>query len=100
MASTSHVFVLVLLAVGSALAQAAPARLQAAPRAAINPQPLPPRHLDASARDAINPQPLPPRHGDSRVLDAINPQPLPPRHSDAVPRNAAPQGYIGETERN
>jgi hypothetical protein len=100
MQSPFNVLVFAVLAAGAALTQAAPARVQAPPRAAINPQPLPPRHVDAGVRDVINPQPLPPRRGGSVLHDQINPQPLPPRTPDATARDAVSRAYIGETEKN
>lgn len=82
MNATSKVLGLVLLTLGATLAHAAPARAPAAPRVAVNPQPLPPRHIDSGARIAINPQPLPPRDRDPQL------------------RKAMSKPYIGETEKN
>jgi hypothetical protein len=99
MNALSKVLGLVLLStLGVAPSHARPGPAPTAPRAAINPQPLPPRH-DGSARIAINPQPLPPSHdGSARI--AINPQPLPPRGPDPAQRSMPAKPYIGETEKN
>jgi len=71
-----------LFAFGAGLAHAAPPRPSAAPRAAINTQPLPPRHGGVLANDKINPQPLPPRSSQSTV------------------QGAPARPYIGDTEKN
>lgn len=97
MKSADRYFVMLVSACGalvlaaSGTADAGPVRAAAKTpfdRAALNPQPLPPKAGPASPADrvALNPQPLPPKASPAARADrvALNSQPLPPKERQAL----------------